>query len=88
MEIGAGAPTFHLFKALPMQATDLNVLLLEDLKTFGKWKCDMEFVFVVVVSTGLGVVDRSFHLTDCGHNVLGLLNHPLLFSRDLTNLVV
>jgi hypothetical protein len=64
------------------------MFLLEDLETSFERKCDLEVVVVMVVSTGPRVVEGSFHLADRGYHILGLLDHPFLLGRDLTNLIV
>lgn len=81
------ARTLYLLEALLVQSGNLNVLLLEQLKTTRQRIGDLQ-VIVFRGAARTRVVKRDLHLTDGGNHLLGFGDHLLLLGGDQTDLVV
>jgi hypothetical protein len=79
-----------LLEPFLMKSADLGVFLLEYSKTPRERICNLQVlvIFGLVVAAGGGVIERSFHLTDCRDDLLRFLDHLLLLGRHKANLIV
>ena len=79
--------TLNLLVALPVEAANLLVLLLQHLEAPRERIGDLQIV-VLIVTPRPAVVERGLHLANCRNHLLCFFNQAFLLRRYKTDLVV